>query len=163
MPPRTFDEWAKKVYKMKPQEPNLNDLADWIETKLISRNLAGRMDTRPTEKQDNRTETTEDAGDTEPLPSDMEPLPNDTPVQSEDEASFIGTTRPNNSVTLLPVVPMKVHGANGKTIEVYGLLDQGSEVTLIDAQDVEKLQLEGKTRTSQFRTFHEDDPVLQVK
>ena len=37
-----------------------------------------------------------------------------------------GTTRPNNSVTLLPVVPMKVHGANGKTIDVCGRLDQGS-------------------------------------
>ena len=100
--------------------------------------------------------TAEDAGDMEPLPSDM-------PVQSKDEASFKGTTRQNNSVTLLPVVPMKVHGANGKTIEVYGLLDQESEVTLIDAQDAEKLQLKGKTRTSQFRTFHDDDSVLQVK
>ena len=52
---------------------------------------------------------------------------------------------------------------NGEIIEVYGLLDQVSKVNLIDAQDAEKLQLKGKTRTTQFRTFHDEDPVLQVK
>ena len=43
--------------------------------------------------------------------------------------SFVGTTRLCNNVNLLPIVPIKIAGKNGVTIEIFGLLDQGSEVT----------------------------------
>ena len=58
--------------------------------------------------------------------------------------SFVGTTRLCNNVTLLPIVPMKIAGKNGVTIEIFGLLDQGSEVTLIDNKVAETLNLKGK-------------------
>ena len=58
---------------------------------------------------------------------------------------------------------MRVSGTNGTVIETYGLLDQGSEVTLIDTKLVEKLGLEGKTSLTKFNTFHKDDPTIKVK
>ena len=61
------------------------------------------------------------------------------------------------------MVPLRVSGTNGTVIETYGLLDQGSEVTLIDTKLVEKLGLEGKTSLTKFNTFHKDDPTIKVK
>ena len=58
---------------------------------------------------------------------------------------FVGVTSPDNNVTLLPMVLMRVSGTNGTVVGTYGLLDQGSEVTFIDSKLAEKLGLEGKT------------------
>ena len=48
-------------------------------------------------------------------------------------------------------------------MEVYVLLNQGSEVTLIDQRAADELGLEGEISNTQFHTFHNRDPVINVK
>ena len=48
-------------------------------------------------------------------------------------------------------------------MEVYSLLNQGSEVTLIDQRAVDELGLEVEISKTQFHTFHNRDPVINVK
>ena len=51
---------------------------------------------------------------------------------SQEPVSFVGVTCPKENITLLPIVPMEIVGMDGNIMEAYDLLDQGSEVTLID-------------------------------
>ena len=87
---------------------------------------------------------------------------NNLGIQDE-PTSFVGVTRPENNVTLLPIVPMIVSSSNGKRLETFGLLDKGSEVTMIDSEAAKKLGLEGKTSAMRFNTFHSHDPVINIK
>ena len=58
---------------------------------------------------------------------------------------------------------MIVSSSNGKRLETFGLLDKGSEVTMIDSEAAKKLGLEGKTSVMRFNTFHSHDPVINIK
>ena len=58
---------------------------------------------------------------------------------------------------------MKIVGNGGIIMEVYGLLDQGSEATLIDQRPADELGLEGNISQTQFHTFHNRDPVINFK
>ena len=58
---------------------------------------------------------------------------------------------------------MDIVGKDGNIIEAYGLLDQGSEVTLIDQRAADELGLECEISKTQFHTFHNRDPVINAK
>ena len=79
-------------------------------------------------------------------------------VAAQKPVLFVGVTRPSKNLTLLPIVPMKI-----VIMEVYGLLDQGSEATLIDQRPADELGLEGNISQTQFHTFHNRDPVINFK
>jgi len=84
-------------------------------------------------------------------------------VAAQKPVLFVGVTRPSKNLTLLPIVPMKIVGNGGIIMEVYGLLDQGSEATLIDQRPADELGLEGNISQTQFHTFHNRDPVINFK
>ena len=83
---------------------------------------------------------------------------------SQEPVSLMGVTCPKLTVvTLLPIVSMEIVGKDGNIMEAYGLLDQGSEVTLIDQRAADELGLECEISKTQFHTFHNRDPVINVK
>ena len=82
---------------------------------------------------------------------------------SQEPVSFVGVTCPKENITLLPIVPMEIVGMDGNIMEAYDLLDQGSEVTLIDQRAADELGLECEISKTQFHTFHNRDPVINVK
>ena len=82
---------------------------------------------------------------------------------SQELVSFVGVTCSKENLTLLPIVRMEIVGKDGNIMEVYGLLDQGSEVTRIDQRAADELGLEGEISKTQFHTFHNRDPVINVK
>ena len=47
-------------------------------------------------------------------------------------------------------------------MEAYGLLDQANDVTLIDQRAADELGLEGEISNTQFHTFHNRYPVINV-
>ena len=60
---------------------------------------------------------------------------------------------------LLDVVPIRIV-ANGKTVETHGLLDNGSQLTLIRNVIVSRLGLSGPKEHLKFTTFHGKDPKI---
>ena len=60
---------------------------------------------------------------------------------------------------LLDVVPIRIV-ANGKTVETHGLLDNGSQLTLIRNDIASRLGLSGPTEHLKFTTFHGKDPNM---
>ena len=43
MPPRLTDEWGDQVFKILPQKATLTTLADWLDGKLASRYVIGKV------------------------------------------------------------------------------------------------------------------------
>jgi len=50
-----------------------------------------------------------------------------------------------SSKILLQIIPLKVIGDNGRSITTYGLVDSGSNVTMIVPSLVEQLEIQGET------------------
>ena len=48
-------------------------------------------------------------------------------------------TTAESSEILLQIIPLKIIGNNGRSITTYGLVDSGSDVTMIDPSLVEQL------------------------
>ena len=53
---------------------------------------------------------------------------------------------------LLQVIPIKIVNPDGKIVTTYGLIDSGSNVTLIDQSLVQQLQFKGAP--DQLHFFH---------
>lgn len=43
MPPRLTDEWGDHVFKIQPQRVTMTTLADWLDRKLASRYMIGKL------------------------------------------------------------------------------------------------------------------------
>ena len=70
------------------------------------------------------------------------------PSQDDPPAPSSGcttTTMARPSEVLLQIVPLKVIGNNGTGVTTYGLIDSGSDVTMIDPSLVEKLGIQGES------------------
>ena len=70
------------------------------------------------------------------------------PSQDDPPAPSSGcttTTMVRPSEVLLQIVPLKVIGNNGTAVTTYGLIDSGSDVTMIDPSLVEKLGIQGES------------------
>ena len=65
------------------------------------------------------------------------------------------------SEILLQTVPLKVIGDNGTTVTTYGLIDSGSDVTMIDPSLVEKLEIQGESSQLFLSTVNERDKRQQ--
>ena len=57
------------------------------------------------------------------------------------------------SAVLLPIVPVKLE-ANGRQIETFAFLDQGSEVTLLQSDIARQLKLDGPAITTEVHTVN---------
>lgn len=82
---------------------------------------------------------------------------------SSESIATVGTTGSDKIMTLVPIVPVRVTSKGSVCVEVYGLLDQGSEVTLIDKNDANRLGLEGEVSRKRFSNFHKQDPAVEVR
>ena len=51
--------------------------------------------------------------------------------------------RAEDSVTLLQIVPVRIHGENGLFEDVYALLDPGSQTSLCTSDVLSSLSIEG--------------------
>jgi hypothetical protein len=69
--------------------------------------------------------------------------------------------KPPTFVTLLNVVPIKLV-ANGKVLDTFALLDNGSDVSLIRADVAKYLNLSGPKKRITFNTFHGEDPSIET-
>ena len=58
---------------------------------------------------------------------------------------------------LLQVIPIKIINPDGKMVTAYGLIDSGSDVTLIDQSLVEQLQFKGQPDRLHFSTIDSND------
>jgi hypothetical protein len=58
---------------------------------------------------------------------------------------------------LLQVIPIKIINPDGKMVTTYGLIDSGSDVTLIDQSLVEQLQFKGQPDRLRFSTIDSND------
>ena len=86
------------------------------------------------------------------------PLQADLPVPSSGCAT---ATMVRPSEILLQIVPLKVIGNNGTTVTTYGLIDSGSDVTMIDPSLVEKLEIQGESSQLFLSTVNERDKRQQ--
>ncbi|XP_059061602.1 uncharacterized protein LOC131854489 [Achroia grisella] len=73
--------------------------------------------------------------------------PEEPPKRQEDTAITAAARLPENSQVLLKVCPIIVKGKTGREVETYVMLDEGSTVTLIDAEIAEQIGAEGPTRS----------------
>ncbi|XP_059047222.1 uncharacterized protein LOC131842668 [Achroia grisella] len=73
--------------------------------------------------------------------------PEEPPKRQEDTAITAAARLPENSQVLLKVCPIIVKGKTGREVETYAMLDEGSTVTLIDAEIAEQIGAEGPTRS----------------
>ena len=53
-------------------------------------------------------------------------------------------TMVESSEILLQIIPLKVIGDKGKSITTYGLVDSGSDVTMIDPSLIDQLEIQGE-------------------
>ncbi|XP_059058740.1 uncharacterized protein LOC131852121 [Achroia grisella] len=81
-----------------------------------------------------------------PTPRPAAP-PEEPPKRQEDTAITAAARLPENSQVLLKVCPIIVKGKTGREVETYAMLDEGSTVTLIDAEIAEQIGAEGPTRS----------------
>ena len=58
---------------------------------------------------------------------------------------------------LLQIIPLKVIGDNGKSITTYGLVDSGSDVTMIDPYLTEQLEIQGEASQLFLSTVNQRD------
>jgi hypothetical protein len=73
-------------------------------------------------------------------------------TSTEDDAEFTGATTRTPKDVYLQIVPLKLHGEGSRTADTYGLLDNGSQSTLIREDMAKQLGLQGKNRTINFGT-----------
>ncbi|XP_057372209.1 uncharacterized protein LOC130693104 [Daphnia carinata] len=66
-----------------------------------------------------------------------------------------------NETTLLPIVPMVIE-ANGRTWTGYGLLDPGSQISMITNALANELGLQGEKGISIIGTYHGRDPTAHT-
>ncbi|XP_057380662.1 uncharacterized protein LOC130703059 [Daphnia carinata] len=66
-----------------------------------------------------------------------------------------------NETTLLPIVPMVIE-ANGRTWTGYGLLDPGSQISMITSALANELGLQGEKGISIIGTYHGRDPTAHT-
>ena len=62
---------------------------------------------------------------------------------------------------LLHIVPLKAIGNNGTRVTTYGLIDSGSDVTVIDSSLVEKLEIQGESSQLLLSIVTEKDKSQQ--
>ena len=86
------------------------------------------------------------------------PLQADLPVPLSGCAT---ATMVRPSEILLQIVPLKVIGNNGTTVTTYGLIDSGSDVTMIDPSLVEKLEIQGESSQLLLSTVNQRDKRQQ--
>jgi hypothetical protein len=72
------------------------------------------------------------------------------------------TVEGDSITTLLLTVPVIIE-ANGIQVNTVGILDQGSQASLILEKISKKLKLDGPTQSSPLATFHGNDPKNIVK
>ena len=86
------------------------------------------------------------------------------PSQDDPPATLSGcatTTMARPLEVLLQIVPLKVIGNNGTAVTTYGLIDSGSEVTMIDPSLVEKLGIQGESSHLLLPTVNEREKRQQ--
>ena len=86
------------------------------------------------------------------------------PSQDDRPAPLSGcttTTMARPSEVLLQIVPLKVIGNNGTAVTTYGLIDSGSDVTMIDPSLVEKLGIQGESNQLLLSTVNEREKRQQ--
>ena len=83
--------------------------------------------------------------------------------RSSETSTVVNTTSSDITGTLLPIVPVRVTSENESCVEVSGLLDQGSEVTLIDRNNANQIRLDGEVSMKRFSTVHKQAPSVEVK
>ena len=62
---------------------------------------------------------------------------------------------------LLQIMPLKVIGDNGKSITTYGLVDSGSDVTMIDPSLMEQLEIQGEASQLFLSTVNQREKMEQ--
>ncbi|XP_045026337.1 uncharacterized protein LOC123470277 [Daphnia magna] len=67
-----------------------------------------------------------------------------------------------SSDVLLAVVPVRLQ-AGCRTLDVFALLDTGSQATLLREDAAQELCLKGRSRKVHFGTFHGKDPVVDTR
>ncbi len=76
----------------------------------------------------------------------------------------VGThTFEGDSITTLLLTVQVIIEANGIQVNTVGILDQGSQASLILDKISNKLKLDGPTQSSPLATFHGNDPKNKVK
>ena len=91
-------------------------------------------------------------------------VPMARPSQDDPPAPSSGcttTTMARPSEVLLQMVPLKVIGNNGTAVTTYGLIDSGSDVTMIDLSLVEKLGIKGESSQLLLSTVNEKEKRQQ--
>jgi len=66
-----------------------------------------------------------------------------------------------SSEILLQIIPLKVIGENGRSIATYGLVDSGSDVTMIDPSLTEQLDVQGEASQLFLCTVNQRDKKEQ--
>ena len=64
--------------------------------------------------------------------------------QNATSSTCATATTAESSEILLQIIPLKVIGNNGRSITTYGLVDSGSDVTMIDPSLIEQLEIQGE-------------------
>ena len=90
-----------------------------------------------------------------------ETSPASTTVQVSGTSPLIGVMKGNRSV-FLQIIPLKVSNRQGKTVQTFGLLDSGSQCTVITKSLCQRLDLPGRMKKVKFGTI-KDDEVLPTK
>jgi hypothetical protein len=67
----------------------------------------------------------------------------------------------NDETTSLPIVPVLIE-ANSRTWSGYGLLDPGSQISMITNTLANELRLEGKRTKLKIGTYHGCDPTTDI-
>ena len=84
-----------------------------------------------------------------------------TAIRDVPEARPSQDDRPAPSSVLLQIVPLKVIRNNGTAVTTYGLIDSGSDVTMIDPSLVEKLGIQGESSQLLLSTVNEREKRQQ--
>ena len=87
---------------------------------------------------------------------------NTSPASSTSSPAADSSTNFNAVMSAVLLAVLKVRlAANGKVVDTYGLLDPGSEGSLIGQDVADQLVLNATLSPTQLGTFHGRDPIIQ--
>ena len=81
----------------------------------------------------------------------------------EENAKVCISKTAKHQAVFLQIVPVKVKLEGGKFISTYALLDNGGESTLIQADFLKRLDLDGKTKSINISSIKDVEETIRVK
>ena len=82
---------------------------------------------------------------------------------ASDNQVVAGSANVDMTGARLKVLPVRLHGPSGSFLTVYGMIDDGSQNTLISEEICEKLGIDGQSKSIVMSTSSGDDVPMTVK